>query len=119
MTSPTSQTAGWSPATPSGASASEQAFLAPLFDREDYLLAKDMLDGETDEDDDPDEGRIDPRLLQHKPTFDVPGLPHLRPTFILGAKGRRRKGSMPSDQYTPPTSLVVSPSSTPSEYITT
>ncbi|EDU49748.1 DUF3425 multi-domain protein [Pyrenophora tritici-repentis] len=91
ITSPTSQTAGWSPAasissasfpplakgkqTPSGASASEQAFLAPLFDREDYLLAKEILDGESEEDDDPEDRRIDPRLLQHKSTFDVTGAP--------------------------------------------
>ena len=92
ITSPPSQSAGWSPSAsiPSGSfppmgkgkqsipglSTSDQAFLVPLFDREDYLLAKSILDGESEEDDDPDDGRIDPRLLQHTAaTFDVPAVP--------------------------------------------
>lgn len=90
ITSPTSQTAGWSPSASissvsfpptgkgkqalSGASASDQGFLVPLFDREHYLLAKTIRDEESEEEDDSEEKRIDPRLLQRTSAFDASGV---------------------------------------------
>ncbi|RMZ68318.1 bZIP transcription factor [Pyrenophora seminiperda CCB06] len=91
IASPPSQTTAWSPAASissvsfpatgkgkqslSGASATDLGWLVPLFDREDYLLAKSLVEGESEEEDDPEERRIDPRLLQRTGTFDLAGIP--------------------------------------------
>jgi hypothetical protein len=89
MTSPTSQHTGWSPSasTPSssfaplgkgkqvgaGDGAEDQPFLVPLFDREDYLLTRDEAGEESEEEDDFQDRRIDPRLLQQVSSFDNVG----------------------------------------------
>jgi len=87
VASSTSQNAGWSPPTdissssfaPSGKgkqpatgdAAKDQSFLVPLFDRDDYLLARDEAEEDSEDDDNFQDNRIDPRLLQHASSFDT------------------------------------------------
>jgi hypothetical protein len=86
LNSPKSQAAGWSPSaspppcsTPLGKrkqsaigdAATDQTFLVPLFDRDDFLLAKNKPEGESEEDEDFEKVRIDPRLLQQASNFNV------------------------------------------------
>jgi hypothetical protein len=90
LASPTSQNTAWSPSgslpqsafVPPGKAkqpsiADEQSFLCPLFDRDDYLLAKAEADAESDDgaEDDVDERNIDPRLTQQTLTFDLRPIP--------------------------------------------
>ncbi|KNG47873.1 hypothetical protein TW65_05372 [Stemphylium lycopersici] len=88
LASPTSQNAGWSPsaslppatfALPGkgkhSGTGEDQSFLFPLFDRDDYLLARAEAEGESDEEDDLEERIIDPRLLQQVSNFDLRQLP--------------------------------------------
>lgn len=86
LTSPISQASGWplsastsSSSAPSGKrkqstigdAATDQAFLVPLFDRDDFLLAKNKPEDEREEDDDFEKVRIDPLLLQQASNFDI------------------------------------------------
>ena len=87
LASSTSQNAGWSPSAnisspsfaPSGKgkqlatgdAAEDQTFLVPLFDRDDYLLARDEAEEDSEDEDNFQNSRIDPRLLQHASSFDT------------------------------------------------
>jgi hypothetical protein len=87
LASSTSQNAGWSPSAnisspsfaPSGKgkqlatgdAAEDQTFLVPLFDRDDYLLARDEAEEDSEDEDNFQDSRIDPRLLQHGSSFDT------------------------------------------------
>ncbi|CAN9100212.1 unnamed protein product [Alternaria alternata] len=84
---PPSQNAGWSPSAsissssfaPSGKgkqpatgdAAKHQSFLVPLFDRDDYLLARDEAEEDSEDEDILQDNRIDPRLLQHASSLDT------------------------------------------------
>ena len=96
LSSPRSQNAGWSrsasisssslaplgkgkqPAT--GDTAKDQTFLVPLFDRNDYLLARDEGGEESEEEDNIQDSRIDPRLLQQVSNFNTAAPSSERPS---------------------------------------
>jgi hypothetical protein len=103
MASPTSQNAGWSPSTSmspapfasmgkgklpvTGDTVGDQPFLVPLFDRDDYLLASDQAWEESEEEDNTQDSRIDPRLLQPGANFDTVG--NAAPSFKRPSRSQR------------------------------
>jgi hypothetical protein len=85
-TSPIRQAAGWPPSASTSSSsgplgkrkqstiedaATDQAFLVPLFDRDDFLLAKTEPGDESEENKDFEKVGIDPRLLRQASNFDI------------------------------------------------
>jgi len=103
LASPTSQNAGWSPSAsissssfaPSGKgkqpatgdAAKEQSFLVPLFDRDDYLLARDEAEEDSEDEDNLQDSRIDPRLLQHASSLDT--MRNTAPSSTRPSRSRR------------------------------
>jgi hypothetical protein len=86
LTSPISQALGWPPSAGTSSSsallgkgkqstigdaATDQAFLVSLFDRDDFLLAKNKPEDESEENEDFEKVRIDPRLLRQAPNFGI------------------------------------------------
>ncbi|KAL6154243.1 hypothetical protein ACJBU6_07518 [Exserohilum turcicum] len=89
LTSPTTQNAAWSPSAPlpqslfappgrgkHAGAGEEPSFLSPLFDRDDFLLAKAEAEAESEEADDDMEGsNLDPRLAKQASNFELRPIP--------------------------------------------